>query len=223
MKLKGITHQFVTVLAVTAGLTLALATQAQYITGDKYLDHCSTVAGWGSYAIINSGINFTPTGIEMQAPVSGGYGGANFVIDTGNIQTFNPADTAVQLTITLNGDPTPYIWFSPGQIVLTDDSGSYDYSEPYFGWQNAGNPLSVVWSNTTATITLPLQLGQLARIQAGNDHIYSFDLDVDPFVISTPTYDVTFNSIQLIPEPATVTLVGLGLLGLLGLRRRHTS
>ena len=70
---------------------------------------------------------------------------------------------------------------------------------------------------------MPLQALQLNKVAGGNDHIYAFNLGFDPAVISTPTYDVTFNSIQLIPEPATVTLVGLGLLGVMALRRRHTS
>ena len=70
---------------------------------------------------------------------------------------------------------------------------------------------------------MPLQAGQLAKIAGGSDHIYAFNLDIDPAVITTPMLDVTFNSIQLIPEPATVTLVGLALLGVVGLRRRHTS
>jgi hypothetical protein len=225
MKLKALTKQLVTVLAVVAGLTLAGSTQAQYITGGQYLQNATAGGVWGSWA--SGTITYTPTGIEVQAPVSAGYGGGYFVINSG-VQTLNANDTAVQLTLTVNGDPNNYVWFAPSPLVLNDDLPSptaFTYYQPYNGYNNGGNPAppEVVWNGSTVTITEPLQAGQLAKIQGGNDHIYAFNLGLDPAVINTPILDVTFNSIQLIPEPATVTLVGLGLLGLLGLRRRHTS
>jgi hypothetical protein len=227
MKLKALTKQSVTVLAVVAGLTLAVSTQAQYITGGQYLQNATTGGGYGGWS--SATFTYTPTGIEVQAPVSGGYGGAYFVINSG-VQTINPAATEVQLTLTVNGDPNPYIWFSPGQLVLNDDlplPTAFYYNMPYNGYGNGGNPAppEVVWNGSTVTITEAIQAGQLAKIQGGNDHIYAFSLDLDPAVITTPMLDVTFNSIQFIPvpEPATVTLVVLGLVGVVALRRRHTS
>ncbi len=95
---------------------------------------------------------------------------------------------------------------------------------PYSGPQNnpTGPPTSV-WNGNVGTFTVPLSAGQISKIAGGSDHIYSFNLDIDPAVINTPTLDITFNSVELIPEPATLSLVGVGLLGLLGLRRRRTS
>lgn len=229
MKLKVLTKQFVTVLAAMAALTWAGSTQAQYITGGQYLQNAVTGGGYGGWGA-GATITYTPTGIEVQAPVSGGYGGAYFVIDGGSVQTLNPGATEVQLTLTVNGDPNNYVWFSPGQLVLNDDlplPTAFYYNMPYNGYGNGGNPAppEVVWNGSTVTITEAIQAGQLAKIQGGNDHIYAFSLDFDPAVITTPMLDVTFNSIQFIPvpEPATVTLVGLGLLGVAALRRRHTS
>ena len=230
MKLNTPTRQLVTALAVVGALALASSTQAQYITGGQYLDNVSAPSpygGWSSATILQ-----TPTGIEVQAPVGGGYGGAYFVINGPAVQTLNPADTQVQLTITINGDvspSTPYVYFSPGQLVLNDDlplPTQFNYNMPYSGPQNnPTGPPSCVWNGNVGTMTVPLSALQISKIAGGNDHIYAFNIDIDPAVITIPTLDITFNSVQLIPEPTTVVLVGFGaaLLGLIGLRRRHTS
>jgi len=227
MKHKAPTKQLVTMLAVVAGLTFAGSTQAQYITGGQYLNNVSAPSAYGGWA--GATITQTPTGIEVQTPDNTDYGGAYFVINLPAVQTMNTNDTAVQLTITINGDvspSTPYVYFSPGQLVLNDNVGPYYYGEPYSGPQNNPNPPSTcVWNGNVGTMTVPIQAGQLTTIQAGGDNIYAFNLDLDPAVITAAPIDITFNSIELIPEPATVSLVtiGAGLVGLLGLRRRRTS
>jgi hypothetical protein len=225
MKLKAITKQLVTMLAVTAGLSLAGSTQAQYITGGQYLQNATTGGGYGGWA--SATYNYTATGIEVQTPDITDYGGAYFVINSGT-QTLSTSDTEVQLTFTVNGNPANYAWFSPGQLVLNDYETPSYMNMGYTGYNN-NNPIgwlageTIVWNGTTATLTLPLLAQQVADIQAGNCAIQAFSLDFDPSTINAGPIDITYNSIQLIPEPATVTLVGLGLLGLLGLRRRHTS
>ena len=230
MKRKALTKHVVRLLAVAAGLTLAASSQAQYITGGQYLNNVTLNGTYGDWT--GATINQTATGIEVQAPSAGGYGGANFVINAGNVQTMNAADTEVQLTITINGDvspSTPYVYFSAGQLVLNDDlppPTQFNYNEPYSGPQNnPTGPPSSVWNGNVGTFTVPLQSLQLAKVAGGSDHIYSFNLDIDPAVINTPIYDITFNSVQLIPEPTTVMLVGFGagLLGLVGLRRHRKS
>ncbi len=159
-------------------------------------------------------------------PISAGYGGEYFSINT-PVTISNPNDTALQLTLTVNGDPSGYVWFSPGQLVINDSSGIYYYGEPYNGYGNGGNPrtrygmvtrspvryLSKPWRNS------PFRMEALRSTASTLTWIWS--------VISTGTgnFDVTYNSAAFIPEPASVSLVGvgLGLLGLFGLRRRHTS
>jgi len=229
MKHKAQTKHVVTMLAVVAGLTLASSTQADYITGGQYLNNVGAPSTYGDWT--GATITQTPTGIEVVAPSAGGYGGANFVINAPAVQTINPLDKMfVQLTITINGNAgagTPYVYFSAGQLVLNDDlpiPTQFNYNMPYSGPQNnpTGPPTSV-WNGNVGTFTVPVQAQQMTKIAGGNDHIYSFNLDVDPAVITSPTYDITFNSVQLIPEPTTVSLVAIGFLGLLGLRRRRTS
>jgi hypothetical protein len=225
MRLKVLTKQL---LAVLAGLALAGSTQAQYVTGGQYLQN-ATNSGGGYDGWSGATFSYTPTGIEVQAPTNGGYGGAYFVINSG-VQVMNANDTEVQLTITVNGDINNWVYFSPGQLVLNDDlppPTSYAYGEPYSGPNNnPTGPPTCVWNGNVGTMTVALAPGEITKIQGGSDHIYAFNLDVDPSVLPNMPggiYDITFNSIELIPEPATVSLVGLGLLGLLGLRRRRTS
>ncbi|HTS18526.1 MAG TPA: PEP-CTERM sorting domain-containing protein [Verrucomicrobiae bacterium] len=224
MKLKSLVR-FVGVLAAMAGL--AASTQAQYINGDQYLDNVTPTGPYNGWS--GSTVTVGATGIEVVNPTSAGYGGEYFSINS-PVLISNPDATSLQLTLTVNGDPTPYIWFSPGQLVINDSSSIYYYNEPYNGYGNVGNPANAVWNGNTVTCTLPLQFLEQNAIQNGGVWVYGFNLDLDPAVINTGTgsFDVTYNSIAIvptIPEPGTLMLVGCGaaLLGLLGLRRRQSS
>jgi hypothetical protein len=221
MKCRALTKQL---LAVVAGVALVGATQAQYINGDQYLDNVTPTGPYPNWT--GSTVTPTPTGIEVVNPISAGYGGEYFSINS-PVLIANPNAADLQLTLTVNGDASGYVWFSPGQLVINDSSGIYYYNEPYNGYGNGGNPANAVWNGNTVTCTVPLQILEQAAIQTTGVTVYGFNLDLDPAVISTGTgsFDVTYNSIQIIPvpEPTTLALVGLGLLGLFGLRRRHTS
>jgi len=230
--MKKQTKWLTTALAVAGGLAMVSSTQAQYLNGSQYLQFDPTAnpsgyGGWGPATFLN-----TPTGIEIDGAIGGGgnYGGAYFVLpNPAGLPILNAADTQIVLTLTLNGDPTTFNWFSPGQLVINDanapTAGPFFYGMPYFGYNNPGNPANVSWNGSTATVTVPITGGLLSNIQAGGDTIYAISLDMDPPGITMPPpYSVTFNSIQLeptpAPEPTTMALAGLGAAGLLALRRR---
>ncbi len=225
--MKRNTKWFAGALALTGGLALITTAQAQYINSGQYLQYdpslndpsASSYGGWGPASFLN-----TPTGIEVDGAIGGNYGGSYFVLPVADLTTLNASDTQIQLTLTLNGDPNTFNWFSPGQLVFNDNNtpnaGAFYYGMPYFGYNNGSNP-SVSWNGATATVTVPIVGGLLGNIQAGGDTIYAISLDMDPSTVSTP-YSVTFNSIEFVPapEPTTMALAGLGAAGLLAVRRR---
>ena len=227
MKRRALTKQL---LAVVAGLALAASTQAQYINGDQYLDNVSPTSPYNGWAgSPPATVTVGSTGVEVVNPTANGYGGEYFSINS-PVVIANPSATSLQLTLTVNGDASGYNWFSDGQLVINDSSGIYYYGEPYSGYQNVGDPANAVWNGNTVTCTVPLQFLEQQAIQNGGVWVYGFNLDLDPaggINTGTGNFDVTYNSIEIIPspvpEPTTVMLVGLGLLGLFGLRRRHTS
>ncbi len=219
-RVKWLTTAVTTVSAVVA----VCSVNAQPVTGTPYLSSMDPLtlntspnavyAAW-------SGATFTslPTGLEVNSPPA--YGSLYYVVPNGQVQTLNPSDTIAQLTFTVNGDPSAYIWCGT-PFILNDNTGAQSYGG-YSGYNNGGNPPEVSWNGNVVTWSVPLSPAQLAAVQTGTDAIYAFNLQFDPAVVAAGSYDVTFNSLVItsVPEPATATVIGLGAAGLMAFRRRR--
>jgi hypothetical protein len=214
MKLKDLTIQLA---AVVAGLTLALSAQAQYVTGQPTLSNISPAGTFPSGLWTIPNMTSTATGLQITAPGGGGsFSTLYYPLPGGQVTPLNPADNAVVFTWTWNSGNA--VGGINVLFALDDNNGGVDYYDAIVpAYSLAPTP------GTTYSITLPLQQPNQANIAAGFP-IGGLNFQIDPANVSG-NYTITFNSIQLIPEPATVTLVtiGAGLVGLLGLRRRRTS
>jgi hypothetical protein len=173
-----------------------------------------------------SSATFTPGALGLEVTWAGGYGSGYFGIAAGQLQTLNVNDTQATLVMTFNNAVAP-----PGNagsgywlgipFILNDNAGAFTYGgyAGQFGYTGGG---TAIWNGNTVTETVPLDPAQIAAIQAGNDTIYGFNLQLDPAVWPGGPADITFNSLTIsaVPEPSTLALLGAGAAGLLCYRRR---
>ena len=237
--MKQHTKWITTALAVAGGLLLANSAQAQYVSGDKYLDNIYI----GGPSPIQPLSITGPNGITITAPAGNGYLWGEADIPVGEQQHFNAADNQVVFTYTINspapgttgpdyGSNPAWSWYGI-QVLLAANGGSderygsYDGvglpspigPEPVTGQGIANDDPGYVFNpaNNTVTETCPLDATTLAGIASGT--ITAVQFSIDPVALPDG-YSLTFNSIELVPEPATLALVGLSLAGLVIARRR---
>jgi len=220
--MKHLTRSILTAVVAT-GVAYSISTQAQPVTGHQYLDNIlpsATFANWGS-------ATFTPVANGLQVTWPGGYGSAYFGIPANQLQTLNVNDTQATLVLTVNnavappGNANSGYWLGV-PFILNDNAGAYTYGgyAGQFGYTGGG---TATWNGSTLTQTVPLDPAQIAAIQAGNDTIYGFNLQLDPAVWPGGPIDITFQSLTLsgVPEPSTFALAGVAVAGLLCYRRKN--
>jgi hypothetical protein len=224
--MKEYTRWFAGMLAAVGGLALAGSAQAQAITGTTYLSNVllnnnapdALYAGWATGTTITS----LPIGVEV---ASGGYGSSYYAIPSADQQILSSGDTVATLVFTVNSPSVSTIGWMGTPFILTDSgTGAGTTYGGYSASGNGGSDPGTTWNGNVVTETEKLTGAQLAAIQAGGDAITGFNLEVDPAGFSgPPTYDITFNSLTLVPEPTSMALFGLGTVGLFMVRRHNKA
>jgi hypothetical protein len=207
--MKQLTKWFMTALAVASGLAIANSVQAQSITGTPYMSNINPAApsytGYWNTPLTTK--TSTSTGLEFNAPGgSGSFSTMYYAIPAAQQTPLNPLDTQVTFKFTWNSGNA--VGGVNVLFALDDSMGGVDY---YGTGYNVPTP-------GLNSYTFALQAPNQAHVAAGAI-INGLNFQIDPANVSG-NYDITYSSITLTPEPTTLTLAGLGTVGLLAFRRR---
>jgi hypothetical protein len=221
-----------------AGLAITNSSQAQYLLGNGA--SAGITMSSGSFA---GSPTTTANGLTLTEPTNPGYNYGEWDIPVGQQQVFNPGDTTIIFNYTILS-PAPgttgadytggdaWTWYSLQPLVNTASDNvryyGYDGYNLSYGFPSgqgiANQDPGYVYNaaNQTVTETAALSAAQKTDI-ANGDPITFFQISADLSGTLPDGYSLQINSIELVPEPCTVALVGLGLAGLVIVRRRITS
>ena len=238
--MKHNTKWLMTALAVAGGLIIANSSQAQYVLGNGASAGIASAHAPGANLFTGANVT-TVNGLELSGSA---YSWNEWDIPVAQQQVYNPNDNKIIFNYTIlsptpaAGGSGPWEWYGLqpllGTVSTVNPGGSgavryfgYDGYDLSYGFPNgqgiANQDAGYVYNpaNQTVTATASLTAANMADLAAGGT-VNFFQISMDPVTVSSG-FDFQINYIELVPEPATMALVGMGLAGLAIARRRVSA